>query len=187
MKIGFVIYDGMTTLDFVGVYDPLTRLKTMGFMPDLNWDVCALSEQVIDSTGLSLKATAVNQPLSKYDLVIVPGGPVSRDLSKDETFIYWIKTMEECPLKVSVCSGSLILGSVGFLKDKKATTHPSRMADLAPYCAKTVSQRVVDEGSVITAGGVTASIDLGLYLCEKLTGYDVKEKIKRQMDYYGSW
>ncbi|HTA75928.1 MAG TPA: DJ-1/PfpI family protein [bacterium] len=185
MKIGFVIYEGMTTLDFVGVYDPLTRLKTMGFISDLSWDICARSEQVVDSTGLSLKATAVNQPLSHYDLVIVPGGPVGRDLSQNVDFIQWIKTMENCPLKVSVCSGSLILGAAGFLKDKKATSHPSRIADLAPYCAKAVLQRIVDEGTVITAGGVTASIDLGLYLCEKLTGYDVKEKIKRQMDYHG--
>lgn len=187
MKIGFVIYQGMTTLDFVGVYDPLTRLKTMGFLPDLNWDICALTEQVVDNTGLKLNATAVHPSLSKYDLVLVPGGSEAENLSKNETFIQWIKTMEECPLIASVCSGSLILGAAGFLKDKKATTHPTRLADLAAYCSKAVSQRIVDEGTVITAGGVTAAIDLGLYLCEKLTGRDIQEKIKRQMDYRGSW
>jgi transcriptional regulator GlxA family with amidase domain len=187
VKIGFVIYGGMTSLDFIGVYDPLTRLKTMGFLPDLSWDICSLNEWVTDSSGLILKATVVSEPLSDYDLVIVPGGPIGRNLSKNEIYIRWIKTMEGCPLKVSVCSGSLLLGAAGFLKDKKATTHPTRMDDLAPYCAKVVSQRVVDEGSVITAGGVTAAIDLGLYLCEKIAGHDVQETIKSQMDYHGSW
>ncbi|HXL72917.1 MAG TPA: DJ-1/PfpI family protein [bacterium] len=187
MKIGFVIYGGMTSLDFVGVYDPLTRLKIMGFLPDLSWDICSLNEWVTDSTGLTLKATVVSEPLGNYDLVIVPGGPIGRDLSKNEIFIQWIKTMESCPLKVSVCSGSLLLGAAGFLKGKKATIHPTRVDDLAPYCARVISQRVVDEGSVITAGGVTAAIDLGLYLCEKLSGPQALETIKRQMDYHGSW
>jgi cyclohexyl-isocyanide hydratase len=129
----------------------------------------------------------VGQPLSTYDQVIVPGGPAARDLSKNAGFVEWIKTMEVVPLKVSVCSGSLLLGAAGFLKGKKATSHPSRLDDLAAYGCRVTSDRVVDEGDVITAGGVTSAIDLGLYLCGKMTGHDVKEKIKRQMDYHGSW
>jgi transcriptional regulator GlxA family with amidase domain len=185
MKMGFVIYEGMTGLDFVGVFDPLSRLKTMGFLKNVSWEICAVAEQVTDAAGLLFTPSQVGIPLDRFDIVIVPGGPVAHKLCNDETFLKWFKTMKHCPFKASVCSGSLLLGAAGFLKGKKATTHPTRRVELAEYCTEVVDKRVVDEGTVITAGGVTSAIDLGLYLCEKFAGFDVKEKIRRQMDYYG--
>ncbi len=185
MKMGFVIFDGMTSLDFIGVYDPLTRLKTMGFLKNVTWDVCAMNEEVKDFTGLAFNPTVVRAPLSLYDIVIVPGGLVTRTLRYDKPFIEWLQTCEPCTFKASVCSGALLLGAAGFLKGKKATAHPTARVELAEYCSKVVDQRVVDEGSVITSAGVTSAIDLGLYLCEKFAGFDVKEKIRIQMDYYG--
>lgn len=183
MKVAFVIYDGMTSLDFIGVYDPVIRLKTMGFIPDLQWDICAYSNEVKDGTGLQYTPTRVGGSLQDYDMVIVPGGFGSRKLLNDAKFINWIKTAEHCKFKVSVCTGALLLGAAGFLKGKTATTHPNAFRDLQKYCLSVVNQRVVDEGEVITARGVTSSIDLGLYLCEKLAGREAKEKIRKQMDY----
>jgi transcriptional regulator GlxA family with amidase domain len=183
MKIGFIIYDGMTALDFVGLYDPLTRLKTMGFMPELKWDICALSQAVKDNTGLVFVPTKIKCSLKEYDMIIVPGGPGSRKLSEDADFIGWLKGAKSCSLKVSVCTGALLLGAAGFLKGRKATTHPSELNHLRRYCSTVVYERIVEDGDVITAGGVTSSIDLGLYLCEKLAGSDIKEQIRLQMDY----
>jgi transcriptional regulator GlxA family with amidase domain len=183
MKIGFVIYQGMTALDFIGVYDPLTRLKSMGFMRDLSWDLCAHSIEVKDSTGLAFVPTKVRESLGEYDMIVVPGGLGSRKLIDDADFISWLKTAEPCRLKVSVCTGSLLLGAAGFLKGKKATTHPEAFERLRKFCSAVVDQRVVDEGDVVTAGGVSSSIDLGLYLCERLAGPDAGEKIRRQIDY----
>jgi transcriptional regulator GlxA family with amidase domain len=185
MKIGFVLYNGMTALDFVGVFDPLSRLKTMGFLKNVSWEICAPTEPVTDAAGLVFTPTQVGTPLDRFDLVVVPGGPNAGQLRSDSQFIEWLKTMEPCPFKASVCSGALLLGVAGFLKGKKATTHPTRRIELAEYCKEVVDQRVVDEGTVLTAGGVTAAIDLGLHLCEKFAGFDVKEKIRCQMDYYG--
>jgi cyclohexyl-isocyanide hydratase len=185
MKIGFVIYDGMTALDFVGIFDPLSRLKTMGFLKNISWEICAFTEQATDAAGLVFTPTQTGTALNRYDLVVVPGGPAAGSMRQDSKFMEWLKTMESCPFKASVCSGALLLGAAGFLKGKKATTHPTRRVELAEYCAEVVDQRVVDEGTVLTAGGVTAAIDLGLYLAEKFAGFDVKEKIRRQMDYYG--
>lgn len=183
MKIGFVIYDGMTVLDFIGIYDPVIRLKTMGFMTDLAWDICSHSEKVLDGHGVELVPGQVNSSLAGYGMVIVPGGFSTRELVKDTAFLDWLKTAAPCKFKVSVCTGSLLLGAAGFLKNKKATTHPNAFEDVKKYCLEVVDQRIVDEGDVITARGVTSSIDLGLYLCEKLAGKEVKEKIRRQMDY----
>ncbi len=187
MKIGFVIYNGMTALDFVGIYDPLTRLKSMGFMENLKWEVCAVEKKVADSNGLQLTPTVVGVPLAGYDLVVVPGGPVARKLTQDSSFIEWIKTAGPSPLKVSVCSGALLLGAAGFLKGKKAATHAATREELIPYCSQVLDQRIVDEGDVITCGGVTAGIDLGLYLCGKFIHLEAKEIIKRQMDYHSPW
>jgi transcriptional regulator GlxA family with amidase domain len=101
----------------------------------------------------------------------------------DKSFIEWLKTAEPCKLKGSVCTGSLLLGAAGFLKGKKATTHPETFSKLKRFCSSVIDQRIVDEGDVITARGVTSSIDVGLYLCEKLAGREVKEQIRKQMDY----
>lgn len=133
MKIGFVIYDAMTGLDFVGVFDPMSRLKTMGFLPDLEWDICALREEITDGAGLRFRATRVKQSLGGYDAVVVPGGPAAVQLRFDNDFVDWIKTAESCSWKISVCSGALLLGAAGFLKGKKATTHPTRKTELADY------------------------------------------------------
>ncbi len=183
MKIGFIIYDGMTALDFIGAYDPLTRLKTKGFMPDLQWEICAFTSEVRDYSGLKFVPGKVKMSLNEYDMIIVPGGFGTRRLSEDTDFIGWLKGAKPCPLKVSVCTGALLLGAADFLKGKKATTHPSELDHLRRYCSSVVRERIVEDGDVITAGGVTSSIDMGLYLCEKLAGSDVKEQIRLQMDY----
>lgn len=183
MKVAFIIYDGMTALDFIGVYDPVTRLQTMGFMPDLHWEVCAHSKEVRDATGLRFTPTQIGEPLQEYDMVIVPGGFGSRKLVDDSGFIEWLRTATSCRSKVSVCTGALLLGAAGFLRGKTATTHRNTFNDLQRFCSSVVDQRIVDGDEVITARGVTSSIDLGLYLCEKLAGREVKERIRQQMDY----
>jgi len=185
MKIAFIIYDRMTAMDFIGVYDAVTRLRTMNFMPDLEWDICAPTAEVADGSGLRFTPTKVAQSLGGYDIVIVPGGYGSRMLATDSAFLAWLRTSEPCRFKVSVCTGSILLGAAGFLRGKRATTHPSSFDELRPYCETVVDARIVDEGDVITARGVTSAIDLGLYLCEKLASRDVRERIARQMDYQG--
>lgn len=183
MKIAFIIYNNMTVLDFIGVYDPLIRLKTMGFLTDLEWEICSFTEIVIDINGLTILPTQVGESLEGFDVLIIPGGLGSRAIVKDMNYMNWIKTGIDIPLKISVCTGSLILGAAGFLKGKKATTHPTSYNILAKYCETVEKQRIVDDGDIITARGVTSSIDLGLYLCEKFASREVKEKIKIQMDY----
>ncbi|NOQ42765.1 MAG: DJ-1/PfpI family protein, partial [Desulfuromusa sp.] len=100
-----------------------------------------------------------------------------------EEFVSWLQTAAPVPLKASVCSGSLLLGAAGFLKGKRATTHPKAYTELVRYCAQVTDQRVVDEGDIITARGVTSSIDLGLHLVERLAGEEVRIEIAKQMDY----
>jgi putative intracellular protease/amidase len=184
MKIAYIIFDGVTWLDFIGVYDAVSRLKSMGYMKDLSWDICSLSETARDNFGLTIVASKVSQPLDIYDAIIVPGGHGTRTLINDSKFLNWISTARDVEYKMSVCTGSLILGAAGFLKSKKATTNFLEYDALRPYCAEVLKQRLVVDGNVITAGAVSSSLDLGLYLCEKWAGVEACEVIRQRMDYH---
>lgn len=184
MKIAFVIYDNLTLLDFAGAYDPITRLKTMGFVPDLTYDVCARKDRIRSVEGAVLVPDRVDNDLSAYDFVIVPGGDGIKDLMKDPAFLRWIAVASDRTVVAAVCGGSLLLGAAGMLRTRKATTHPALTGFLSHFAREVSADRIVDEESIITAGGVTASIDLGLYLCEKIAGNAIREKIREQMDYH---
>jgi transcriptional regulator GlxA family with amidase domain len=191
MKAALIVFDNMTSLDFIGFYDPLTRLKTMKFLQDFEWKICThstqmstnMDTQVTDDRGLKIAADAVNESLAGFDLLFIPGGFGTRALQHDRAFVDWIGTAQNATLKTSVCTGSLLLGAAGFLKGKRATTHPSAYKELEPYCATVVQERIVDEGSTITGGGVSSSIDLGLHVVQRLAGAEVRTRIAKQMDY----
>lgn len=136
-----------------------------------------------DTQDLRFDPDSVGQPLNDFDLLVVPGGYGSCSLQHNEEFIDWLKTAAPIPLKASVCSGFLLLGAAGFLRGKRATTHPEAYTELARYCAEVTEQRVADEGDIITARGVNSSIDLGLYLVERLAGKEIRIEIAKQMDY----
>jgi cyclohexyl-isocyanide hydratase len=183
VKIAFVLYDGVTLLDFAGAYDPLTRLKTMGFVPDLECQTCAQKEWILSSEGTALKANLVSPNLSEYDYVVIPGGDGVMGLMRDKVFLSWIAVRPGRTTVAAVCGGTLLIGATGMLRDRRATTHPGLQEVLKRFAREVSRDRIVKDDCVITAGGVTAAIDMGLYLCEKIAGHDVREKIQKQMDY----
>lgn len=180
MNIGFCAYDGMTLLDFVGAYDPITRLDRMGFV-SLDWDVCAQTETVT-ANRVRIDVDRIDPFLGDFDLVFVPGGYPSRDLRHDESFLDWLETASSCDYLTSVCTGALLLGAAGFLEGKRATTHPTEFDTLAEY-ATVVDDRVVHDGAVITGRGVSSALDLGLYVVQHLTDRSTRIEIATQMDY----
>jgi len=187
MKAALILFDRMTALDFFGFYDPVTRLKSMDIVRDFEWRLCATTREVTDDRGASIRADAVSESLGDYDLLFVPGGFGTRELQHDKRFIEWLSSAAPVKLKISVCTGALLLGAAGWLRGKRATTHPSAFDELAPYCAAVVDERVVDQGDVITARGVSASIDLGLHVVERLAGTEARARVARQMDYPYRW
>ena len=187
MKAAFVVFDGMTFLDFIGFYDAVTRLKSMKIMDDFEWRICSMRPRVSDDHGLRVEADTVAEPLDTYDLLFLPGGFGTRSLQHDSAFVDWLKTAHSARLKVSVCTGALLLGAAGFLHGRRATTHPNAYKELEPYCATVVRDRVVDEGDVITARGVSSAIDAGLHLVQRLAGAEARDRIAAQMDYPYRW
>ena len=173
----------MTLLDFAGFYDPVTRLKSMGFVGDLEYNVCALKDMVRTFEGLEIRPDKVNNDLKPYQYIFIPGGNGIMDLLKDNTFLGWIRDTTPDTVMTAVCGGSLVLGAAGFIRGKEATTHPTLMPYLNSFTDKVSQLRVVEDDNIITGGGVTSAIDLGLYVCEKIAGKEVREKIQKQMDY----
>lgn len=183
MKIAYILFDNMTTLDFVGFYDAVSWLKILNAVENVSWDLCSNKEEVIDDRGMTIKIQHVYPDLSQYDLIFIPGGMATRELRYDVKFLSWIRSAQNVKYKVSVCTGALLLGAAGFLTDKKATTNPSAYELLIPYCSEVVKARAVRDENTFTGGGVSASIDLGLYFVESLTNIEVVNQIQKIMDY----
>jgi Transcriptional regulator containing an amidase domain and an AraC-type DNA-binding HTH domain len=184
MKIAYIVFNGVTWLDFIGVYDAVSRLKSMGYVKDLSWDICSYTETAADNFGLKIIPDLVRPPLNNYNAIIVPGGHGTRTLINDADFLNWISTAKDVEYKMSVCTGSLLLGAAGFLRTKKATTNFLEYETLRQYCAEVLTDRLVIDGNIITAGAVSSSLDLGLYLCEKWAGTIAREAIQERMDYH---
>ncbi len=183
MKIGFVVFNGITFLDLIGFYDVIYRLNLFEQTKGTTWDFCGLSEEITDELGLAIKVNKIRPELSAYDLIFVPGGMGTRKLRSDENFIGWLRQAADVRYIVSVCTGSLLIGAAGFLTGKKATTHPSAYELLEPYCQEVMNARIVKDGNLITAGGVSTSIDLALYLVELFVNKEAVETVKKQIDY----
>jgi cyclohexyl-isocyanide hydratase len=185
MKIAYVIFNGITWLDFFGIYDPISRLQSLKFVSGLQWDICSFTDRVSDNFGLQVVPTRVRSSLAAYEVLIVPGGFGTRPLRFDKAFLEWIRTADPVPLKASINTGSLILGAAGYLRQRKATTNFQEYETLKPYCGEVVQERIVEDRQVITAGAVSSSLDLGLYLCQKWAGQEAAAEIRKRMDYRG--
>jgi len=183
-KIAFLVFPRLTFLDFVGAYDSLRRVATMSIDPTVTHRIIGTEPRIVDETGLVMTPDAVYESLASFDLLYVPGGFGTRALVNDARLIDYLKTWgDERPL-ASVCTGALLLGRAGYLRGLRATTHHRAYDLLRPFCREVITDaRVVDEGRVVTAGGVASSLDLGLYLVEKFWGAEARQKIAAQMEY----
>ncbi|MBB6669221.1 DJ-1/PfpI family protein [Cohnella nanjingensis] len=181
MKAAFVLFDGMTTLDFAGFFDGLTSLNRLGH--EVEYELCGPAATVTDDRGMRLGDCRVDPDLSVFDLVFVPGGFRTRELRFDESFVGWLRTAARAPWIVSVCTGALLLGAAGLLAGRRATTNPSAYELLAPDCAEVLQARIVRDGNVVTGAGVATSVDIGLFVVEMLTNVDTARQAQHMMDY----
>lgn len=181
-RIAVLAFDGLTLLDLVGVLDPLSRIASMGVDPSTTVEVIAAHRtHAWNLHGATLSVDRVRPSLADFDLLVIPGGVGTRAMVTDAALLAWLASYPAEGMVASVCTGSLVLGAMGRLKGLRATTHPSAMASLAAYGAEASEARVVDEGTVVTAGGVTAGIDLGIHLVARLVDEAAAEKVAAQM------
>jgi len=183
-RIALLAFPRLTFLDLIGVYDALRRLAPMEIDRGVSVRLIGTEREIVDDSGLVVRPDSVYENLTGFDLLFVPGGFGTRTLMNDATFVDYLKTWGDARPLASVCTGSLLLGAAGYLRGLRATTHHRALDDLRPLCREVVTdRRIVDEGRVVTAGGVASSLDLGLYLVEKWWGAAAREKIATQMEY----
>ena len=181
MKIAIGLYPGYTALDAVGPYAVLQRL------PGAEVAFCAEHRGVVpDDSGLlrtEVEHTFADVPAP--DLLLVPGGMVTRRIARDRgAIVEWIAAAHPTTqYTTSVCTGALLLGAAGILSGLDATTHWSAYQELERYGAHATEQRVVVRGRIATAAGVSAGIDLALVLAAMLQGDDVAQAIQLGIEY----
>jgi transcriptional regulator GlxA family with amidase domain len=179
MDVAIGLYENFTALDCVGPYDVLSRLPGAR----VRW-VAAERGPVRADAGLVVHAQETFADVSAPDVLLLPGGMAFPNAESDPELIAWVRTAHErTAWTTSVCTGSLILGHAGVLDGLRATSHWAALPLLANLGATPVEERVVLEGKVATAAGVSAGIDLALVLCERIAGREVAEAIQLGIEY----
>jgi putative intracellular protease/amidase len=180
MIIAISLFDGLTALDAVGPYEVLSRLPGASVR-----FVAAEHGPVRTENGmLGLLADLRFEQLAEPEVVVVPGGHITRELLGDEQFLGWLRRAHETSQwTTSVCTGSLLLGAAGILDGLQATSHWLALDTLARFGAHPVSRRVVEQGKVITAAGVSAGIDMALTLAARIAGEQTAQAIQLSMEY----
>jgi cyclohexyl-isocyanide hydratase len=185
-RIALLAFPRLTLLDLIGAYDSLRRVATMGVDPGVTHRIIGTEAVIVDDSGLAVRPDAVYEDLAGFDLLYVPGGLGTRALLGDARLTDYLRSWGGDRPVASVCTGALLLGAAGHLRGLRATTHHRAYDLLRPYCGDVVTdRRIVDEGRVVTAGGVASALDLGLYLVQKFWGVEARVTIAAQMEYRG--
>lgn len=191
--VGIFLFDEVEILDFAGPFEVFSTATRMQWRiqpqsPPLFevFTIAQSNHRVTARAGLQIvpQFTTVNHP--KIDVLIVPGGEVTAELSKPE-IIEWIsRTDRTTQLTASVCTGAFLLGKAGLLAGRPITTHWEDIADLqtaVPEADVQTNQRWVDDGKIVTSAGISAGIDMCLYLVARLAGMELAVKTATQMEF----
>jgi cyclohexyl-isocyanide hydratase len=178
-NIGFVIFPNLTQLDFTGPLQVLSRL------PDAKTHIVAKSlDPVPSDCVLSIPPTATFRDCSQLDLICIPGGSgVAQAMVDAETIAFVRRQAESARYITSVCTGAFVLGMAGLLKGRRATTQWAYTDLLSKVGATHEKSRVVWDGNVITAGGVTCGIDFALRIVAGIAGDEVAQSIQLGLEY----
>ena len=180
MEIAIPMYDRFTALDAVGPYEVLSRLPGAS----VTWLAHEPGLVRTDNGMLALEATARFEELPHPEIIMVPGGFGTRDLLDDERILAWLRTAHETSeWTTSVCTGSLLLGAAGILDGLRATSHFTELETLADYGAEPVPERVVPQGKVVTAAGVSSGIDMALWLVGEIAGAEFAQMVQLGIEY----
>ena len=176
---GILVFPQVQQLDLTGPYEIFASAKDT--QVHLVWKDL---EPVMSSTGLAFTPTATFDTCPPLDVLCVPGGGGVNALLDDEPVLAFLRRQAEAVRYLtSVCTGSLVLGAVGLLRGKRATTHWNALDFLERFGAIPVEDRIVQDGTLITAGGVTSGIDFGLTVVANLLGRIEAEIVQLTLEY----
>jgi transcriptional regulator GlxA family with amidase domain len=180
MNTAIVLYDRFTALDAIGPYEVLSRL------PGASVTFVAAKPGPVrtDNGMLTLVVERSLEQAGRPDIVLVPGGPGDVVAHAGPAVLDWLRTVDETTTwTTSVCTGSLVLAAAGLLEGKRATTHWLAFEQLRRLGVEPVAERVVFDGKLVTAAGVSAGIDMALALAARVAGETVAQAIQLGIEY----
>jgi cyclohexyl-isocyanide hydratase len=179
LQIGSLLFDRLDQIDLTGPFEVFSRI------PNSTYRVYGKSTAPLrDLRGLRMMADATLAEAPQLDLVHIPGGFGQEALMDDEEILGWIRRQSAGARCVfSVCTGALICGAAGLLQGRRATTHWASMDLLSYFGATPVNERVVADGNMVFAAGVTSGIDGALRVAADLRGDEVAQGIQLAIAY----
>lgn len=188
MNAAIFLFDDVEVLDFAGPFEVFSVTNELNHYSFMNvYTVAREKVPVKARNGLSVNPDFGMQEAPQPDFLIIPGGIGSRAVLGQDDVISWIKASARTAGKVmSVCTGSLILAKAGLLEGARATTHHEvfdELARLAPNTEIVRNERFVDNGQIITSGGISAGIDMSLHVIELVYGKEAAQKTAAYMEY----
>lgn len=179
ISIAFLVYPGVTQLDFTGPAQILSRLGNARI--DYVWKRL---DPIPTDAGFSILPTATFADIERADILCVPGGIACVDVMEDDEALAWTRRIgEEADWVTSVCTGSLILGAAGLLDGYRAACHWAWRDHLRLFGAEPVAERIVFDRNRVTGGGVTAGIDFAFALTAAVRGEAHARLIQLALEY----
>lgn len=180
MQVAFLLYPNFGALDVIGPFDVL------GLVPGNETILVAQQRGPIpnERAGCEIVAQATVEEVTEPDIVVVPGGLTTEADLNNPAILDWLREIHpKTQYTTSACNGALLLGSAGLLDGVRATTHWLARQKLATYGAEVVNERVVQDGKILTAAGVSAGIDMALQLLRLTHGDQVAKTIQLGLEY----
>ncbi|TSD12718.1 DJ-1/PfpI family protein [Curtobacterium sp. KBS0715] len=179
IRIAFLLFPHLTQLDLTGPAQVLSRV------PGARVEYMAATlDPVPSDCGLSLVPTTTMSEARAADVLVVPGGDGAFDAMLDPDVVAFVRRQAEHATWItSVCTGAFVLGAAGLLAGRRATTHWASKPMLEAFGAQPVDARIARDGAVVTAAGVSAGIDMALWLAGELAGQSAAEAIQLQIEY----
>ncbi len=185
-RIGVLVFDGMEELDVAGPWEVLALAARLDASAAGVVSIAHEARTVRAFHGLSVVPDHDFASAPDLDVLVVPGGLGTRPLMQHGDTLNWIsRAARDARWVVSVCTGALVLASAGLLDGKRATTHWAALDELRRFPAVTVvdDARWVRDGAVVTSAGVSAGIDMALWLVGETRGAEAARQVTRLMQY----
>ncbi|AOO64656.1 DJ-1/PfpI family protein [Sulfurospirillum halorespirans] len=184
VTIGIVIFSNVEELDFVAPFEVLSYINKIAPNSTKVMLIAPSLEPVQAFNGLKILPDASFESAPVLDILLFPGGKGRIEWMKEPSMRAFIEARHnEATYLTSVCTGAFFLAEAGLLLGKEATTYHSTFDELAAYGVNVVSSKVVHDGKIITAAGVSSGLELGFYLLRELFGVKLAQEVAEKIEY----